>query len=303
MTVAPVIEKIPNDVEIEGDLTVNGSLLGADGQPIGGGGLALPPDPYEGALLGWLNGQLAWIGTPPIEIPEGVFGPITSWDPSSGVIEVEGTLPGAITTGVYVWQVDAEGNNYTSDFLVSADYPGEVSGSGSISNPEQMFDGTTSYASVSTGTSASMRWTPSAPINYISKVEVSGRNGQSGGGEWKVNRGQPGTITVPGQDNTDWVTLNTGSGTLYNIDLSTSSGGCKWGGIRIDGKVLILPQYSNNFRVQQIIGDNKIVGVAVPDGANFIPGKYLKVPAQRVAPWVAASRRLEGPDAGMLNLP
>lgn len=38
LTVAPVIEKIPNDVEIDGQLQVNGGLVDANGDPIGGGG-------------------------------------------------------------------------------------------------------------------------------------------------------------------------------------------------------------------------------------------------------------------------
>ena len=56
------IEKIPNDVEIEGDLTVTGTINGDTG-----GGVELPADPSPGQVLGWENGQLAWLDQP--EVP------------------------------------------------------------------------------------------------------------------------------------------------------------------------------------------------------------------------------------------
>ena len=139
---------------------------------------------------------------------------------------------------------------------------------------------------INTGSGVSWRFTPTTPIEYQSKVEVCGSNPSSQGGQWKVNRGFPGTITVPGQGSDGWMTLHEGTGTLYNIDLSMTSGPAKWGGIRIDGKALILPQYSNNIRVSNVIDESTFIGVANPPGANFLPGQYLFVPEQRVAPWV-----------------
>lgn len=80
------IEKIPNDVEIDGNLTVTGTI---NGDTSGGGGLpdplgnngdvltvvngaaawatplSLPPDPFDNALLGWANGGLVWFEGPP----------------------------------------------------------------------------------------------------------------------------------------------------------------------------------------------------------------------------------------------
>ena len=80
-------ETLPVQVDATGRLVAEG-LQGEQGEqgeqgiqgppgpegPPGSGGITLPPDPYEGALLGWLNGGLAWVGTPPVPIPEGVFG-------------------------------------------------------------------------------------------------------------------------------------------------------------------------------------------------------------------------------------
>ena len=107
LTVAPKIEKIPNDVEIEGDLTVTGLINGSDGvgqqgpagedgkdgqdgkdgEPGGEGppgpqgdpgvGLPLPYGP-DGAILEIVDGQPAWVGDPdPDPSPTG---PTMSWE-------------------------------------------------------------------------------------------------------------------------------------------------------------------------------------------------------------------------------
>lgn len=72
-TEAAKIEEIPNDVLIDGTITVNqnvkvgGTLTDLDGNPIaggdggGGGGIELPPNPQDGQVLGWMDGGLAWL--------------------------------------------------------------------------------------------------------------------------------------------------------------------------------------------------------------------------------------------------
>ena len=62
------IEEIPNDVTIDGTLTVN-SVVGPDGQPIGGGGSSLPDGAQEGQVLATVGGELTWID-PPGGLPE-----------------------------------------------------------------------------------------------------------------------------------------------------------------------------------------------------------------------------------------
>lgn len=91
------IEEIPNDLTVDGNLSVSGSLIGSDGQPIAGvpgpqgpkgdkgdpgepGEIDLPPDPEDGLLLGWENGGLAWIDPVPPE-PGADFGPIYNLNP------------------------------------------------------------------------------------------------------------------------------------------------------------------------------------------------------------------------------
>ena len=87
LTVAPVIEKIPNDVEIEGDLTVTGTINGDSG------GSGLPAPGPEGSILAIENGAPAWVGksdlcAPPE--PQGdqvIFTPGTGSNPFGGYEE------------------------------------------------------------------------------------------------------------------------------------------------------------------------------------------------------------------------
>lgn len=74
------IEKIPNDVEIEGNLTVTGTINGESGGGGDGGGGSGLPEPYgpEGSILSIENGEPAWTGVdllckdyvPPEPVPD-----------------------------------------------------------------------------------------------------------------------------------------------------------------------------------------------------------------------------------------
>lgn len=108
-------ETLPVQVDATGRLVAEG-LQGAEGPqgpqgpegpegPAGSDGISLPPDPFEGALLGWENGQLSWLGTPPVPLPQGVFGPIISWDPM-GILKVAGGIPSGVVNSVYLHELD-----------------------------------------------------------------------------------------------------------------------------------------------------------------------------------------------------
>ncbi len=113
LTVAPTIEAIPNDVVIEGDLTVNGEIIGS-------GGIDLPPDPLEGSLLGWQDGELAWIGgTYPL--PGGTYGPFT-YDGAS----LELPEPAPLVYLESLFMSDRDGNQITVD--IETDTISSVSG-------------------------------------------------------------------------------------------------------------------------------------------------------------------------------
>jgi hypothetical protein len=69
-----------------------------------------------------------------------------------------------------------------------------------------------------------------------------------------------------------------------SISIFGNAGGLFLFGWKVDNKMLVDPEFSLNLRVNQLIGDGVI---GVPSATvDFTIGKYLRVPEQRVAPWV-----------------
>ena len=288
LTVAPVIEKIPNDVEIEGDLTVTGNLVvdGFEGPP--GESVVLPPDPYEGALLGWLNGELAWVGTEPIPIPEYVFGPITRADMEQGILEVAGDIPVDILNGVYLKQCTREGVPFVPGYDFSQGWSNQCSGAISPeNNAEHLFDGDLSTFCDSNSHNDGPTWSTHYP--GVNKLECyMGVKGN--GNEITVVSANGSETSVPADGNWSfrWVTLTLpgNSKTLKGITWKRGADGVYLtpAAIRINEKVLVDPQLELEFRVNQVM-ESMIIGS--PGGiGEFEVGQYLMSQNQRVAPWV-----------------
>lgn len=92
-----------------------GNLIakGIEGPP---GEIDLPPDPYEGALLGWKNGELAWVGSS-IILPEGTYGPFTySYD--EALLRVPQSP--SLVNDQQVYMSDADGNVISYQIQTSA---------------------------------------------------------------------------------------------------------------------------------------------------------------------------------------
>ena len=245
----------------------------------------LPPDPYEGALLGWLNNELAWVGTPPVPIPPDVFGPITAWDPLNGLLTVEGEIPATIGNGVYVNQVNAQGELYTADHNVTQEWSDGNWNNQWYALPPNIFDGDIeSAAGPNTGQTAQYNFPVSFLgsnvqffVSYGSYTDVEYAleiNGQilrgatsSSAGQWlQMYSGDPAAIT-----SLSITCGNAGGGTLHQV--------------KVDGKILLERSLSTDMRVNQIFSDNQLIGVC-NNSIGFEPGQYLKVFGQRVAPWV-----------------
>ena len=245
---------------------------GPEGPP---GTIALPPDPWEGALLGWLNNQLSWIGTPPVPIPEGVFGPILSYQ--DGLVTVEGTIPEQVGPGVYLSQVNIDETNYCEEWnntLTWSDCtPNAIPG---------CFDGDPSTrGNMASNTQYLLPFQP----EYTSAIQVSFPQNTSG---W-----QAAAITDPGgqgswveSNGTELVTLKQGSGKLVGLT-AYESRGLTIGVSRVvvDGKTLVDQNVPFKARVNQALGESQLLVVA-DHNIPLTPGKYLKIPEQRVSPAV-----------------
>ena len=99
-------DSLPVEVNEFGQLIAQG-LDGPTGPPGPPGIGQLPPDPFEGALLGWEDGQLAWVGGS-IPLPPGTFGPILSY--ADGLITLAEEV--SLLNGQAVFLSDAAGNRF-----------------------------------------------------------------------------------------------------------------------------------------------------------------------------------------------
>jgi len=271
---------------------------GEDGKDGKDGVIDLPPDPYEGALLGWLNGGLAWVGTPPIEIPPGVYGPITNWDPQSGYLELDGEIP-SLVTGAYIYQCNIDGTYFTNGLNVEETWSNYGSGPVFDANDgwTNVFDYDSSTRAVSTeysaitwdggiqrGNNASIAIARQSAANIV--LTVNGSTTDSNGNEWAE--------MIP--PNNQISTVNIGSGlTSFSLWRNGGSGsGAYLYRVSIDGKELVDKNKSLNLRVNNTLPQG-IVGVPNLQDIAFTEGKYIYVPQQRIAPWVASKSGMSPP--------
>ena len=287
-------ETLPAQVDAFGRLVAEG-LQGSEGPegppgpegPEGppGPSFELPPDPYEGALLGWLNNELAWVGTPPVPIPPDVFGPITAWDPVNGLLTVEGEIPETIGNGVYVNQVNAQGELYTADHNVTQEWSTGNWNNNWSTLPPNIFDGDIeSKGSPNTGQTAQY----SFPVSFIgSDVQYLVSNGSNINVEYALGIGGQSRRGAASSSAAQWLQMYSGEPAAIT-SLSVTCGNAGGGNlhqIKVDGKVLLERSLSTDMRVNQVFSANQLLGVC-NNSIGFQAGQYLKVFEQRVAPWV-----------------
>lgn len=219
-------------------------------------------------------------------IPPGVFGPITAWDPEGGVITVEGDIPPEVGNGVYVRQCNADGTLFTQGWNTSQQWSANTTGSvdGGF---DVIFDGSLESSAWTTG-SRGMIYFSNLPIESSLRVYFNK------GANYPPN---PYEVVVQGQvidisalnslDNaSQWVDVTpalTFLGNFQELRLSASGQG-SISAVQVDQKILVNEEFSLNMRVNSVL-DNLVIGVA-NQTVDFTIGKYLRVPEQRVAPWV-----------------
>ena len=84
-------DSLPVEVNEFGQLVAQG-LQGQEGPPGPPGVGQLPPDPFEGAILGWKDNTLAWLGGS-VPLPEGTYGPILEYEDGVLTLETPVDLP------------------------------------------------------------------------------------------------------------------------------------------------------------------------------------------------------------------
>ena len=291
-------ESLPVQVDEFGRLVAEG-LQGSEGPPgppgepgadgADGGAFPLPPDPYEGALLGWLNGGLAWVGAPPIPIPDGIFGPITAWDPQAGLITVQGDIPADIGNGVYLTQVDQYGTpvNGNREWLVNTEW----------SNRVVAFDLYGDYQSSHTFDADDSTFALSSQSYSLQNLELPFVETlavylYSGGGDIRTmyagfNGGNRSPVTGSGMDMLENPIVLHVNGELDSIEMDIN--GYYHGGfwkIVVDGKQLVDESIGAvKGRVNQVLDEHQLL-IVPSQSDGFTVGSYLMAPSQKVAPWV-----------------
>ena len=287
-------ETLPVQVNATGRLVAEG-LQGVEGPPgpegpegpegpPGPGGIELPPDPYEGALLGWLNGELSWVGTPPVPIPESLFGPITAYESGTNFLEYAGDPPPGLGQGVYCYQCNEDGTHFTAGWNTSRIWSAETEGN--ATRAEMAFDGDIDNWSYGTG-SDELAFIPDGGLPFQQlRVYCRAESGNTEGIKYTLE-GQEETF-IPNVNNTgQWHTIP-GPGTLTKLRWTrpgSSNVTALVGAIELDGQILVNTNLSVQWRVQAPL-EGAMTGSVVPDYADLTVGKYLYIPEQRVAPWV-----------------
>jgi len=287
-------ETLPVLVDQFGNLLAKGieGQPGTPGEPgppgADGGSFPLPPDPYEGAFLGWLNNELAWIGTPPVPIPSGVFGPIANWN-ADGLLTVEGEIPVAVKQGVYVYQCNLDGSIYVRGWNNSQVWSSRWTSDGE-SRPgypaKNAFNGTGDIPAGewNNGTYLLFDFSDN-PIDVYSSLKIRG----SGGGAPRnimINSNPATTTQFTNQsDNTLTIPL-AGESQIKTIRIEIPFALYS---IWVNDERLVdagnYPDAPNlNFRVQSVNGQNLIGTTNRTE--DFTIGKYLRIPEQNVARWL-----------------
>ena len=141
-------ETLPVLVDQFGNLLAKGieGQEGPPGPPGAPGVGQLPPDPYEGAILGWEDGQLAWLGGS-APLPAGTYGPFIYIEGNEQLnIPQDAT---GLVNGQQLYMSDSQGNQsvhtYRTDTIagvdVSTPLPINVTAEEALSNKANALDG------------------------------------------------------------------------------------------------------------------------------------------------------------------
>ena len=262
-------DTLPVEVNEFGQLIAEG-LTGAEGPPGPPGVGQLPADPYEGAVLGWKDGALSWLGRV-VPLPKGTYGPITNYENGILTVQDEVTLP----YQAEIYLSDEEGNPYSfspvsspivsiagrvltlSNDLNLADFRvGDVvQESTDWNQTEEFSDGIVTGApyrpwtnlfdgSLTTGvftyTGSQTTLKLPSPVPWAYKIEVYAL--RYGGSLFINGSNVTASLTGIGSD-PEWfdITSTVGaSGVIDNLGVSDDSGNyLQLMGVRLDGKLLV----------------------------------------------------------------
>ena len=171
-------ETLPVEVNEFGQLVAKG-IDGQEGPqgPQGPPGIGqLPPDPYEGAVLGWQDGELAWVGKS-IILPAGTYGPYTYLEDQAQLSVPQDVSD--LLNGQQLFMSDDKGIQVT--LAIATDLIKNVSND---ANPVLTFPSSNNFNEFKVGDVAQSDWNQSEDwINRISLAEGTYYGGGTRGPE------------------------------------------------------------------------------------------------------------------------
>lgn len=268
-------DSLPVEVNEFGQLIAQG-LQGQEGPPGPPGIGQLPPDPFEGAILGWKDNTLSWLGGS-VPLPAGTYGPITAYQ--DGVLTLQSPVDLPYLAAFYlsdalgdpvIWtpstslisNVNGNSLSLVDDTNLANFRVGDVVQSSGLWNQSQEWSATgtitgTPYdanqvwanafngvvAGAAAGNAAfaanlaNYTYSFRAPIPFTSASLI----GLASGGICTVNFGESDAKTVSLPENAiSEVPFSLESGVLKNINVYTESvTGPYVYGINIDGRLLV----------------------------------------------------------------
>ena len=300
-------ETLPVLVDQFGNLLAKG-IDGAPGPPgepgpPGPPGVGqLPPDPFEGAVLGWEDGELAWLGEP-VVLPVGTYGPYT-YIPGNGQLDIPQDAS-SLVNGQQLYMSDEKGDpvnvKYRTDTIKSvngnllifptdnnfdkfevgdvvqdpngwnqsqqwsAQLTGNPYPNGGSGGGNLGFDGNLTTYGQTQDAGGTLVWTPPGGLAYTTSVRIN-TFGPAGGqpNAIKLNNG----ATVNGVAET-WVTLATGSGTISSISAQYLDGNSRsgWYALEVDGNLLVDTGVSNPDAASITAIDDTVPSITVDGGS------------------------------------
>ena len=260
---------LPVLVDQFGNLLAQG-MPGAEGPPGPPGIGELPANPFEGALLGWENGELVWVDcTPPL--PAGVLGPYT-YNAAASTLTVP-QIP-TYSIGDSVFMSDAAGlqaSQISSTSLISNVLANNNSGpitaeAFNWGNAQNAIKGNiTTRATDAGGVAGTIEFSTS--IKSVYKVEVYTRFYGNGTAKLFLNNNEIYSYFQV-QDGTRWYTIYDGTEIAFDkyTQQLTSGGSDDFWAIKIND--VFVDCNSNPGLLQNTIPGGSIV-LSFPDTNNF----------------------------------
>lgn len=252
---------------------------GIQGPPGPAGGMELPPGEFEGGVLGWKNDELVWLSPTELILPDGVFGPIESWDAETNQLTVVGGIPPEVMSGVELYQCTLGGGVATTGWNHDLVWSSYVNGAAGDSVPNG-FDGGLGSGFYCNNWNVWCEFVPPEPIFFNQLRIHTYRWGPTKSNFSRYKLVGSSAVRFDSCGNSSWCKVVSGPSYLESVGVylehSDNFYGDQMCAIEIDGRILVDPVHSLKLTVGSVTG-NTITGTpnkTIP----FQQGLYLKVP-------------------------